>query len=528
MLSGQNRDKYSLSYGCFDRRYWGWKMTDYPESTFQRNVYPLSLFLRKAREEERKAEIAVFSESVKSGIEFALAIQHADGSFDQAFPNEHSFGATAFLIHPLLNAYKTVQNEYSESQKNRIESGLFRAVDFLCNNKETHGRITNHLAGAALSLLEGFEFFNEPRFKKHFDSLTELIFSLQSPEGWFMEYEGADPGYQTLCLYYLTQVYRRKPDEKMRDALGKVIDFISWFAHPDGTFGGEYGSRRTSVFYPGGVALLAGEFSMAERLLYFMLESIGGARTVTLRDVDMGNLAPLLENYMAVLENPLTESDQPAGLLPWERGKTSRDFSHAGLHIRATQKYYAVIGTSNGGVIKVFGRKDKRVLYNDSGYAGRARNNKHITTQVTNLGRRLEVEDNEIVIHASFFEMQRLMPTPFRLVILRFLNLSLMRSRRIREWVKQKLAGVLMKNRRSFPLALTRVIKFEPEHVVLKDTLTPKKKVNLSWLVCGRPFVSIHMASAGYFEQFTDLPESRYADVKKLGEKKEVFQEVVI
>ena len=96
----------------------------------------------------------------------------------------------------------------------------------------------------------------------------------QSGEGWFPEYEGSDPGYQTLCLYYLAKIYHLHPDSQLKTALERAVEFLSWFAHPDGTFGGEYGSRRTAIFYPGGLAILSREIPLAGRLVRFMLDSI--------------------------------------------------------------------------------------------------------------------------------------------------------------------------------------------------------------------------------------------------------------
>ena len=44
LLSQLNRDPATSTTGCFDRRYWGWKLTDFPEATFQRNVAPGKLY----------------------------------------------------------------------------------------------------------------------------------------------------------------------------------------------------------------------------------------------------------------------------------------------------------------------------------------------------------------------------------------------------------------------------------------------------------------------------------------------------
>ena len=75
--------------------------------------------------------------------------------------------------------------------------------------------------------------------------LLDRILKHQSAEGWFKEYEGADPGYQSLCTYYLADVHRMRPNFDLADPLRESVRFLWHFAHPDGSFGGIYGSRNT-------------------------------------------------------------------------------------------------------------------------------------------------------------------------------------------------------------------------------------------------------------------------------------------
>src|SRR5687767_14937292 len=102
-----NRDRWSALRGCFDRRHWGWKLVDYSEATYQRLVLPLTWYANRADAEQR----GQLHESIRWALEYAARVQHADGSFDQAFPHEHSWGATAFLLHPLATAVRTVEAE---------------------------------------------------------------------------------------------------------------------------------------------------------------------------------------------------------------------------------------------------------------------------------------------------------------------------------------------------------------------------------------------------------------------------------
>jgi hypothetical protein len=526
LLSEQNRDPHQLSNGCFDRRFWSWKTVDFPEATLQRNVYCFA-WLLKHPDLSVELPANILKDTITSGLNFSTRIQKLDGSFDQAFPNEHSFGATAFLILPLLEAYQIICEETGSDFQNRIELCLKKAADFLCKNSEHHGHIANHLAGAAAALFSCAEFFNVAEYENRAKDLLECVLENQSPEGWFLEYEGADPGYQTLAMYYLSKIYQLKKDEQLRTALKLAIEFIAYFVHPDGTFGGDYGSRRTTVFYPGGVALLANEFPMAHALLHYMISAISDGRTVTLDDIDMGNVSPLLENYITTLNVGNLSELCDYSSLPYQREEVQKDFLQAGLAIRGTAKYYAIVGISNGGTLKVFDKKNRNIMCDDAGYVGQTNRGSYITTQITDLGKKHSSTKNKIIIYAPFFKMQRATPTPFSFFILRFVNLTAMRSVKLCNFIKKLLAFLLIRSKRSVPLYLDRTIKFNKEKVEINDRL--RGKLALRWLECGRSFVAIHMASARYFEGFgSSYPKAINIPVESLQTQGEIHQQVMI
>ncbi len=528
LLSEQDRDAYSPTRGCFDRRYWGWKLVDFPESTFQRNVYPLAVLYADPGSEYYHSP--ALRSAILAGLRYSAGIQHRDGSFDQAFPNEHSFGATAFLLYPLFEAFKLAADEADGDTRSDVEQCLRRAANFLCEHGEAHGHIANHLAGAALSLLVSAEHFGETRYRERVKVILQIILEHQSPEGWFLEYEGADPGYQTLCLYYLAQVYRKIGGEALREALERAVEFIACFVHPDGTFGGEYGSRRTAIFYPGGLALLSGEFPMALSVTQAMCRSICAGHTVTLRDVDTGNLAPLLSNYLCALQPGVLEEKATAPPLPWAQSQVRRDFPQAGLYVRGTGRYYAVLGASNGGVLKVFDKPQRRALWDDGGYVGRLADGTLVTTQMTVLDRACTVGEDEITLSADFYRMLHSLPTPFRFVVLRLLNLTVMRSVWLGNLVKRGLVRLLISGKRRYGVQLRRRVRFEAGRVVVEDRVSKSPGLKVAWLEFGRRFVGIHMASAGYFEGRQlgqPLPAPRI-DVERLNRQNHLDVRVVI
>jgi hypothetical protein len=497
LMSEQNRDPHQTSYGCFDRRYWGWKTIDFPEATYQRNVYCFAWLLKHP---ELCADIPpdILKDAIIAGLNYSEKIQKPNGSFDQAFPNEHSFGATAFLIIPLLEAYCTICNDTENNFKEKIERCLKKAADFLCKGNEPHGHIANHLAGASAALFTCFKFFNLPKYEQRAKDLLDMVLDNQDEEGWFLEYEGADPGYQTLCTYYLAKIYHLEQDNKLRFALQRAVEFNSYFAHPDGSFGGQYGSRRTAIFYPGGLALLAKEFPVARALFNYMLTAIKNRRTILLDDIDMGNLAPLLENYCAGIDIQDIPADDPPFLLPCQREDVCHNFPQAGLAIRANANYYAIIGISNGGTLKVFDKKKQKNIFDDAGYIGQTKRGSYVTTQITDLKKEHSFKRGQIVIRAQFYKMNRTTPTPLLFLALRFLNLTVMQSTTLCSIIKRVLAVWFIRAKRAVPLHLERTIIFNKKYIKISDLL--RGKLHLRWLECGGPFVAVHMASARYFE----------------------------
>lgn len=492
-LAEQDANPYSATAGCFDRRYWAWKLVDFPEATFQRLVLPLAVLYRDPRSRfHQQPEVLT---AVRSGLGYASKIQHANGSFDQAFPFEQSYGATAFLLYPLLQAAHLVDEDLAPDERARLARTARQAAEFLCANGERHGVISNHLAGAALALATAADTFAERRFDDAAAALVESVLGRQSSEGWFPEYDGADPGYQTLCVDYLSAYAERRPSDRVNAALERAIGFLEWFVHPDGTFGGVYGSRRTSVVYLAGLARLAPTVPAAGAMCEALATAMARTDSVAPSAIDAGNLAPLLTSTVSALGH------LRAGLgsvpLPCE-AIGHCDCPAAGLHVRSTAGVYAIVGASNGGTVTAFSRTAKKLLLDDGGYVAELPDGSKITTQSTRADRKAAIEGGVITIETGFVRMSSAMPTPGRFAVLRVLNLTLMRSIAFGNWIKRRLVGLLMTSGGDVPLTLTRRISVDEQGVRIDDRIENPTGIALKWMTGGQPFSSIHMASAGY------------------------------
>jgi len=492
-LGDQDRDPASPTCGCFDRRYWAWKLVDFPEATFQRHVYPLAMLVQDPSSRfHNRADVI---ESIAAGLRFAVKIQHRNGSFDQAFPFEQSWGATAFLLQPLLAALECVRPAVG-GDGDRIAERLSASAAFLRQARERHGRITNHLAGGAYSLYAASRVLGDAASASAARELVADIVASQSQEGWFPEYGGADPGYQTLCLQYLAEIDLVDRTPELTRAMERALEFLQWFVHPDGTLGGLYGSRRTRIAYPAGFVLLSSRFQMAGAIAHALLAAAADERSITVQTVDAGNLAPLLSSLVRALSVQVDCSSVPK--LPRERESAAVDFYGAGLHVRSTLRYYAVVGSRNGGTLTVFDRASGHCTRDDGGYVGELGDRRQVTSQVT-AQHGVQAERESVTVDATFAELSHPVPAPSRFVLLRLLNLTAMRSLAIGNAIKRMLVARLIAPQTAVRLRVRRRFGFGEERVSIDDRFENPDRLSVTSLRGGRPFVSIHMASAGYY-----------------------------
>ncbi len=492
-LNLQNQDPTSKTKGCFDRRFWAWKLIDYPEATFQRLVSPLSWYADVC--EERLKQQCV--QAVRLGLDFACSIQNRDGSFDQAYPGEHSYGATAFLLHDLIQVFKLLTPLISEERSQFYLDHIHRSTLYLHQGDEGHAFIANHLAGSALSLLEAGKLLGEPGFEQHAHQIVHRIIASQSEEGWYPEYGGADPGYQTLCMHYLAQFYVLQPDPMYLRSLERSLQFLSFFVHPDGTFAGEYGSRRTAVYYPGGIALLAAENSLARAIHKRMLRSIGSGNTVGVNDIDVGNLAPLLSSTILAAQVVIPEEDDPLRL-PYQETDLVVDLPDAGIALRGNQRYYAILGISNGGVLKVFNKDDQTLIYNDCGLLVETKSGKAFTSQTLKHSTSYQVDGKKIRFKTALQPLKRMQQSPLKFILLRLANITFMRWAWMNELVKKYLVKLLIRAPQKDNFVHEVLLEFLDDSIQVHEVVTGKDLNRVHTISTVSGLLSIHMASAGY------------------------------
>lgn len=485
----------TLGYG--DRRFWSWKLADFPNGTFQGAARGIAHML-----DAGLLPLTVDENRVLQKIEdIFLAtskIKDRDGSLVEAFPYESSYCVTALVAFDLLATIELLGERLRPQQRELYLSVVAPLIGFIERHCERHAVITNHLATAAAALLRWSVLTGAPSAPA--EKALERVLRAQSSEGWFIEYGGADPGYTTLTIDYLADIHVLRPQLGMQEPLHRAIQFLWHFAHPDGSFGGIYGSRNTRFYFPAGIEALASQFPEASALSAFMRNSIKTHRTVTLAGMDDLGIVPLFNSYASAAASCVANRVKaPCPVVPaLERKKLSKDFPDAGLHIRADKNYYAIVATRKGGAVQWYSEPGFHEQL-DLGVIAQDEHGNAYTTQHLQDSNSIDVGPSKIVVTAPFSRYLQLLPTPFKFLILRVLNMSVMRIPICRELVKKMLVRVLITNRAPMSVRNRRTIHFN-DTIVIHDEWTEEPSPQLTRTKVGGAFSTIHMASQGYWQ----------------------------
>ena len=98
-----------------------------------------------------------------------------------------------------------------------MQSFFIKRVKHLELEDET-GRLANHQALAALAAYNAYLITGDDQARKTAEDRLALTLSWQNKEeGWFQEYEGADPGYHTCSIDFLAKLRKKRMEKEGSD-----------------------------------------------------------------------------------------------------------------------------------------------------------------------------------------------------------------------------------------------------------------------------------------------------------------------
>lgn len=500
VLSLFDNDLSSASYGFGDRLHWAWGLSDFANGTYQGAAHGFAR-LWVAGLWPYPTSQSKFLERIDSLFIATRNIVRKNGSLEEAFPNEGSYCVTALVAFDLLCALDLLKDTVDKSTQERWKTIIKPLIEYLLVSDEQHALISNHLATAVAALFRWYGLTSEVRADVKARLLLDRIVKGQSSEGWFTEYEGFDPGYQSLATYYLADIYFKQKDLQIRNLLEHSLEFLKYFIHPDGSFGGAYGSRCTRFYAPGGITALSSELPLARRICVEMSSSIKNFKVVSLSEIDEPNLIPFFNSFcwaasILAKKSEIHDDYAESRSLPNLQSENFfKFFKIAGILVSKSQDLYYILNIKKGGVLYAF--EKHKCIKIDCGVV--FSNNKNVlgSTNFWDPDIKYTIENDEITIESRVVEMPKKLPTPIEFLAIRMLSLTLFKSYFFREYIKKALVKFLITKKRFWPVKNKRKVLIGGKLKIIDESYIPRGYSKIDEIF---NFIPVHMASKGYWQ----------------------------
>lgn len=495
LLSLFETDETAKTVGLGDRYYWAWGLIDFANGTFQGAAHGLARLVKSQQLPDWISETEILS-LIDCQFRGSQKLIRSNGSLEEAFPYEGSYCVTALVAYDLVSAILLLQDNVPKEKLRKYQEIIAPLFHFLLFEDEHHALISNHLATASAGLYKWYALTDIVDYKDKSDLLLNRILQHQHEEGWFSEYQGADPGYQSLCTYYLADLHQQNPHKKLQEALAKSAQFLRHFVHPDGSYGGVYGSRGTQFYYPGGFELLAPFCAQSNDIAKRMRPSIAGHKVPHLSMMDEPNLIPMFNAFClasAAFQNSSAPVTEPDAVRPL---KGQFWFKAAGLFVDTDKTHHTVISSHKGGVVYHF--VDGQRVIKNCGKIFKNGTDKCFTTQVFNINNNAQFDGSNFIVESGISPVNVPKFTPLKMIILRCLNITLMRNLRFREWIKKVLVKLLLTGTNRKVGSNKRSIKIGAELTVKDATSINSEKYRPQTQITN--FNIMRMASKGYWQ----------------------------
>lgn len=486
LLTLQDRDPFSPTYGCFDRNYWHYKIVDFPSGMAQEFVYPLALAWATQFPGNRFHHEPAIAEWVHAGMRFAMTSAHPDGACDDYFPFEKAGGATAFSLLACLESYALLEIRDPE-----LEQFFARRASWLAGLHES-GRLSNHQALIALCLLRAGSLLRSDCWEKSFAERVEKILGWQHEEGWFPEYEGCDLGYLSLTLSLLIQIDRERPNERIKQAVRSATRLLAEFVHPDGSFGGEYTSRNTYNYFPHGFEIakewMPEGLAINDRILDGLRRGRGACYA---DDHILGHHAwSYLLAFREYAEDRPSATPRPVG---------RKSFPGAGLLVERRSGCELYLALNKGGSFKFF--RDGRLVASDTQVTLGVGSGKRARVAVAHLvgAYPYQLDENSIEIRGEFGWSKHKKMTPFRLVALRGLMFTVGRFNP--DLVRKLLQRLLITGKSVAPFRFCRRMIWEGSTLRIRDEISADTWTGVERAATGSCQTSIYVVMSKTFQE---------------------------
>ncbi|MCA9726564.1 MAG: hypothetical protein KC729_02710 [Candidatus Eisenbacteria bacterium] len=520
LLSLQDRNPLSRTYGCFNREYWLCRTLDFPSAIAQFGVHSLALAYVTPFPDNPYFRSPKIREWTLAGIDYWMRIQKSDGSFDEFYPNERGWaGPTGFLLYVMCDSYRLLGSEFPESERNRFLEAVARAGRFLAKYDEP-GVLANHHAMAVLPIYEAYALLGEKKLLDGFRVRLDDFLAQTRDEGWCLEYDGADLGYLSATVSFLSKLHKLYQDERTETVCRRAIDFAAYFAYPNKHYAGSMGSRQTLHFYPHGFEVYAGQgnglaAAVAQRLLEGLAEGALVPPEIQEDRYFLYRIPELLQSWVDYGGRPDPLPALPDQGEPFQRyWPGAKIYARKGVDARG-RAYYTLVNLAKGGVVKHFRLDTGASVENDCGFLAQLADGKVITSQWISEGNRArgpqEAAESRgssggspaaatVAVESPAHFMVMKLFNPITMIGFRVFMLAVGWQTRLAYEIKGWIRKLLMTRSGASPVRWSREVSFGADEFVIRDRIEKGTAAAFTRLLLGDEFHVRYVPQSRYFQ----------------------------
>jgi hypothetical protein len=496
LLTLLNRNEFSSTYGSFQRTFWLDKSDDFPNALPQFGTHALAL----AYNHKMPGNIYYRQDKIKkwcmAAMKYWTTIQHKDGSFDEFYPNERGWaGPTGFLLYAMLESYRIFKEDIPQSMEEDFLETCRKAAIFLGKHDE-QGVLANHHAMAVLPVYSAYDILRDKKILKLFHERLNHFYTFVSKEGWSLEYDGADNGYLSATVSFLSKLWKMYQSAKLLDVIKKSIEFSSYFVYPNGYYGGSMGSRQTLHFYPHGYEMWAKKIPLAGAIADKMLIGLSQGKLVPPEiQADRYFLYRTPEMLLSYIDYTQRSKKVP---VPYEQKPFTRFFPHGKYFIKKDDEYYLIANLAKGGVIKIFDKKNN-LIYNDNGMIGKL-DKMTVTSQWIDKDYKIRKSADSVGVSGELNLVPEKVFNPYKGLVFRSVMLTAGANTLLSYWLKGLIRNLLIFGNKKSKVKFSRTIGFSGKNIEINDKIQNTSGKDLKRFRVGDEFFVRYVPQSMFFQ----------------------------
>jgi len=369
LLSLLDRRPFSSTRGSFDKSYWHFKTSDFSNAAAQMGMETMARVWNINDSSNPYYKNENILNLTKCSLLYTVSIQHNDGSYDEWYYNERGWaGPTGYVLQSVCKTYQIIKDHLSEKEKSIVIDSIKRSCLHL-DRRDEKNILANHIAVTIMSLTSSYEILQSPQLKDSIIKWWKFFQDYSFDEGWSLEYDGIDFGYNFASISFLSRTLNSIHLEGLEEYIYKSFNYLQYFFYPDGTFGGSLGSRNTEHLYPFAIEFWKEKLDIASRIDSLLKNK--KIKLIPPSTQDDHYIMYRTNDYLEAYELHASKKQETSYLLPFEKeGHWTKEFKESGIIINKGVRSYFVSNLKKGGAFYYFNLNNSELNRKDSGLIG--------------------------------------------------------------------------------------------------------------------------------------------------------------